>query len=147
MSGVYSHEEHVAVAKSLETLGHLPSTFMLFAAISRHKDVWSDISRMITLNTKQSADGREKHVCPLQLDIIKRLIVRYTNKEEIVFDPFMGIGSVGYQAIKLGRRALGTELNLEYWKDSIGYMEMAERDYNVPTLFDLAESKLVEITA
>lgn len=147
LAGIYSHEEHVAVAKALEDMGHLPSTFMLFAAVSRHKDVWSDISRMVTLNTKQSADGREKHVCPLQLDIIKRLIVRYTNAGEVVLDPFMGIGSTGYQAIKLGRRALGVELNLEYWKDSIGYMEMAEREVDVPTLFDLAAANLVEISA
>jgi DNA modification methylase len=145
LSGVYSHAEHVATAKALEEINHLPSTFMLFAAISRHKDIWSDISRMITLNTKQAAAGREKHVCPLQLDIIKRLITRYTNPGEIVFDPFMGIGSVGYQAIKLGRQALGTELNLDYWKDSIGFLEVAERDMEAPTLFDVAAAGHIKI--
>lgn len=145
LGGVYSHEEHVAAAKSLEEIGHLPSTFMLFSAVSRNKDVWTDISRMLTLNTKQAQGGREKHVCPLQLDIIKRLIVRYTNAGEVVFDPFMGIGSTGYQAIKLGRRALGTELNMEYWKDSVGFMEIAERDADVPTLFDLAAVGAVKI--
>jgi len=145
LAGIYSHEEHVATAKALEDMGHLPSTFMLFATVSRNKDIWSDISRMVTLNTKQSAAGREKHVCPLQLDIIKRLITRYTNPGEIVFDPFMGIGSVGYQAIKQGRIAIGTELNLEYWKDSVGYMEMAERDVDVPTLFEMAEVGSVKI--
>lgn len=144
-AGIYSHEEHVAVAKALEAVGHLPSTFMLFAPLSRHKDVWSDISRMITLNTKQSLEGREKHVCPLQLDIIRRLITRYTNLDEVVFDPFMGIGSTGYQALKQGRRALGTELCLEYWKDSIGYLEMAEREFDVPTLFDLAHAGIAKI--
>lgn len=143
--GIYSHEEHVAVAKALEAVGHLPSTFMLFAPLSRHKDVWSDISRMITLNTKQRLEGREKHVCPLQLDIIRRLITRYTNPDEVVFDPFMGIGSTGYQALKQGRRALGTELCLEYWKDSIGYLEMAEREADVPTLFDLAAAGIAKI--
>ena len=144
-AGVYSHEEHVAVAKALEDYGHLPATFMLFASLSRHKDVWSDVARMLTLNTKQSAAGREKHVCPLQLDIIKRLITRYTNRGELVFDPFMGIGSVGYQAIKMGRLAIGTELNREYWTDSVGYMEMAEREVDVPTLFDLAACGAVKI--
>lgn len=147
LAGIYSHEEHVAVAKSLEEIGHLPSTFMLFSAVSRHKDVWSDISRMVTLNTKQSVAGREKHVCPLQLDIIKRLITRYTNPGEIAWDPFMGIGSTGYQAVKMGRRALGTELCLEYWKDSIGYLEMAEREFDVPTLFDLAGAGITQIEA
>lgn len=144
-AGIYSHEEHVALAKDLEAVGHLPSTFMLFAPLSRNKDVWSDISRMVTLNTKQSMEGREKHVCPLQLDIIRRLITRYTNPGELVFDPFMGIGSTGYQALKMGRRALGTELCIEYWKDSIGYLEMAERDADVPTLFDLAAAGVAKI--
>lgn len=147
LAGIYSHDEHVAAAKALEAINHLPATFMLFAAISRNKDIWSDISRMVTLNTKQAQDGREKHVCPLQLDIIKRLITRYTNPGDVVFDPFMGIGSVGYQAIKQGRRAIGTELCLEYWKDSIGYMEMAEREIDVPTLFDLAQINPVIIAA
>jgi hypothetical protein len=59
-SGIYSHDEHVAIAKSLEDIGHLPSTFMLFSTVSRNKDIWSDISRMLTLNTKQGAAGREK---------------------------------------------------------------------------------------
>lgn len=145
LAGIYDHDEHVAAAKALEEMGHLPSEFMLFAAISRNKDIWTDISRISTLNTKQGASGREKHVCPLQLDIIKRLIVRYTNQGEIVFDPFMGIGSVGYQAIKLGRHAIGTELNEDYWRDSVGYMEMAERDISMPTLFDFADAGAVEI--
>lgn len=145
LAGIYDHDEHVAAAKALEEMGHLPSEFMLFAAISRNKDIWTDISRISTLNTKQGASGRERHVCPLQLDIIKRLIVRYTNQGEIVFDPFMGIGSVGYQAIKLGRHAIGTELNEDYWRDSVGYMEMAERDISMPTLFDFADAGAVEI--
>ena len=145
LAGIYDHDEHVAAAKALEEMGHLPSEFMLFAAISRNKDIWTDITRMSTLNTRQGAAGREKHVCPLQLDIIKRLIVRYTNQGEIVFDPFMGIGSVGYQAIKLGRHAIGTELNEDYWRDSVGYMEMAERDISMPTLFDFADAGAVEI--
>ncbi|MDR1296554.1 MAG: DNA methylase N-4 [Deltaproteobacteria bacterium] len=138
LSGIYDHEEHVAVARALEEAGHLPSSFMLFRAISRNRDVWTDISRISTLNTKQGAAGREKHVCPLQLDIIERLIGRYTNRDDVVLDPFMGIGSVGYQALKMGRRALGVELCLDYWKESVGYMEMAEREFDAPTLFDFA---------
>ena len=82
---------------------------------------------------------------PHQVDIIKRLITRYTNPGELVFDPFMGIGSTGWQAIKMGRHALGTELNTDYWADSVGYMEMAEREVDVPTLFDLAAAGAVKI--
>ena len=127
-----------ALAKALEAKGKLPSSFMLFPAVSRKADIWTDITRMLTLNSKQAAAGAEKHVCPLQLDIIKRLITRYSNPDDLVLDPFMGIGSVGYQALRMGRRAIGTELNEEYWSCSVGYCEMAQNEAGAPTLFDLA---------
>ena len=84
------------------------------------------------------AEGCVVHNCPLQLDIIKRLITRYTNPDEIVLDPFGGIGSTGFQALKMGRRAVLIELNAEYWRCAVGYCEQAEAEQNVPTLFDLA---------
>ncbi|MCG3206288.1 MAG: hypothetical protein KCHDKBKB_03022 [Elusimicrobia bacterium] len=142
LRGGYTHEEHVALAKALEERGKLPSSFMLFPPVSRHKDIWTDIARMRTLNTEQSRRGEEKHVCPLQLDIIKRLITRYTNEGETVYDPFMGIGSVAYQALKMKRHALGTELNEEYWRFSIGYAEQVEAELEVPTLFDLTREEM-----
>lgn len=142
LRGGYQHEEHVALAKALEERGKLPSSFMLFPPVSRHKDIWTDIARMRTLNTEQSRRGEEKHVCPLQLDIIKRLITRYTNEGETVYDPFMGIGSVAYQALKMKRHAIGTELNEEYWRFSIGYAEQVEAELDVPTLFDLTREEM-----
>lgn len=138
LEGGYSHDEHVALAKALEDLGKLPSSFELFPAISRDKDVWTDIARMRTLNNEQNWKGEEKHVCPLQLDIIKRLITRYTNEGEIVYDPFGGIGSVPYQAIRMGRIGWSTELNKEYWRFNAGYCEAAEAEMSVPTLFDMS---------
>ena len=77
------------------------------------------------------------HVCPLQLDIVERLIERYSNKGELVFDPFGGIGTVPYCAVKMGRKGLSTELNYDYWRDSLTYMREAESDVTSPTLFDL----------
>jgi DNA modification methylase len=77
------------------------------------------------------------HVCPLQLDIVERLIERYSNKGELVFDPFGGIGTVPYCAVKMGRKGMSTELNYDYWKDSLIYMREAESDVTSPTLFDL----------
>jgi DNA modification methylase len=138
LQGGYNHAEHVAIAKALEAKGKLPSSFMLFPPISRNKDVWTDIARMRTLNTEQSRKGVEKHVCPLQLDVIERLITRYTNRGELVLDPFAGIFSVPYQAIKMGRRGYGIELNEDYWTWGVGYCEAAESQVNVPTLFELA---------
>jgi adenine-specific DNA methylase len=94
---------------------------------------------MRTLNSEQSRRNQEMHVCPLQLDIIKRLVIRYTNAGDTVLDPFHGIGSVGYQSILLGRKAVGVELNEEYWRCSVGYCEMAQVKAYSPTLFDMAE--------
>lgn len=141
LKGGYSHEQHAELAKALEGIGKLPSSFMLFPAVSRNKDIWTDIARMRTLNSEQTRRNQENHVCPLQLDIIKRLVKRYTNEGEIVYDPFGGIGSVPYQAIKMGRIGWMTELNEEYWKNAVGYCEMAENEATVPTLFDMAEFK------
>ena len=76
------------------------------------------------------------HVCPLQLDIVERLIERYSNKGELVFDPFGGIGTVPYCAVKMGRKGMSTELNYDYWRDSLTYMREAESDVTSPTLFD-----------
>lgn len=137
VTGGYNYREHIDLAKSLEKEGRLPSSFMLFPPISRHADIWTDISRMRTLNSEQSRQGFEKHVCPLQLEIIERLITRYSNPGETVLDPFAGIGSVPYQAVKMGRKGVGIELNETYWSFSVGYCEMAERDMTAPTLFDL----------
>lgn len=138
LQGGYDYKEHVELAKSLEGQGRLPSSFMLFPPISRNKDVWTDMARMRTLNMEQQRRGAEKHVCPLQLDIIERLITRYTNKDEIVMDPFAGIFSVPYMAVKMERRGVGIELNDEYWRNGIGYCQMAEQKATAPTLFDIS---------
>ncbi|WP_265595608.1 DNA methyltransferase [Verrucomicrobium sp. BvORR106] len=138
-SGGYNHAEHVELAKALESRGKLPSSFMLFPAVSRHQDIWTDIARMRTLNTEQSRRNQEQHVCPLQLDIIKRLIRRYTNLGETVLDPFGGIGSTVYQALQLGRCGVGIELNADYWRCAVAYCQMAEAEQCAPTLFDLTE--------
>lgn len=136
----YDYDQHFALAQTVKDMGKLPGTFMLFPPVSRHPDIWTDIQRISTLNSKQSQRQQEKHVCPLQLDIIRRLIHRYSNPGEVVLDPFLGIGSTAYQAITMGRKGWGTELNADYWKCAVGYCEAAANDQEVPTLFDLAET-------
>lgn len=138
LQGGYDFKEHVELAKSLEVKGRLPSSFMLFPPISRNKDIWTDIARMRTLNMEQQRRGAEKHVCPLQLDIIERLITRYTNVNDIVMDPFAGIFSVPYMAVKMERQGIGIELNEEYWRNGVGYCQMAEQKATAPTLLDIS---------
>ena len=60
---------------------------------------------------------------------------------EVVIDPFLGIGSTGYQAITMGRKGWGIELNADYWKCAVGYCEQAANERTVPTLFDLTENE------
>jgi DNA modification methylase len=137
-NGVYNLREHEQLCQAMLDKGTLPTGWMLFAPVARHPFIWSDIERIRTLNSEQARRAEQQHVCPLQLDIIERLIRRYTNKGEIVFDPFAGIGSVPYQAIRMDRCGWGCELNRDYWRMAVGYCERAAANDAVPTLFDLA---------
>ncbi len=133
---VYSYAEHVEIAKKLDTDGHLPATFMVVAPGSWSDDVWDDVNRMRTLNTSQSQRRQQMHVCPLQFDIVDRLINRYTNADDVVFDPFGGIGTVPLRAIMASRRGLMTELNADYFRDAVGYLDAEESKIDSPSLFD-----------
>jgi DNA modification methylase len=78
--------------------------------------IWDDINQSRTLNKLPARDENdEKHMCPLQLDVIERCIHLWTNPGDLVFSPFTGIGSEGYTAVKMGRRFVGTELKPQYW--------------------------------
>ena len=135
----YEYHNHVNWSEVVEGAGKLPSSSMLFAPHSQSPDVWTDILRIKTLNTEQRKKIAENHICPLQLDVIERLIERYSNPGDLVYDPFNGIGSTVYQSLLMGRQGLGTELCTEYWKHSVGYCEQAEQRMAIPTLFDLID--------
>lgn len=136
---VYSYDDHVALAKKLDADGRLPATFMVVAPGSWTDQVWDDINRMRTLNTTQSQRKKQMHVCPLQLDIVDRLINRYSNPGELVLDPFGGLGTVALQAVKAGRQGYTIELNNDYFRDAVGYLkELDETEENF-SLFDLVE--------
>jgi DNA modification methylase len=93
---------------------------------------------------EQYAAGREMHLCPLQFDIVDRAIVQYSMQGELVFDPFMGIGTVPVRALKLGRRGLGIELSPKYFPDAVAYCRAAEAEAEVPSLFDALEAEAAE---
>jgi DNA modification methylase len=133
---VYDYESHVRIGEALDGRGHLPSTFMALAPGSHDPMVWHDVNRMRTLNGEQSQRGLTQHICPLQVDIVDRLIVRYSNAGEMVLDPFSGLGTVPVRALALGRQGIGVELNSGYFLDAVKYLEAEERKQEMPTLFD-----------
>jgi len=133
---IYDYSEHLELAKKLDAEGHLPATFMVVAPGSWTGEVWDDVNRMRTLNSEQVRNRRQMHVCPLQLDIVERLINRYSNPGETVYDPFGGIMTVPYMAVKMGREGMATELNPDYFRDGLGYLRQADAERDVPTLFD-----------
>ncbi|WP_373294725.1 DNA methyltransferase [Dactylosporangium sucinum] len=77
--------------------------------------------------------------CPLQFDIVDRLISRYSNPGDLVFDPFGGLFTVPVRALKLGRRGRAVELNAGYFRDGVGYLRATERELSAPSLFDLLD--------
>ena len=136
---VYSYAEHVALVKELDKNNKLPATFMVAAPASWSDSIWDDINRMRTLNTTQSHRKQALHVCPLQLDIIERIINRYSNEGDLVLDPFGGLMSVPMTAVKMGRRGYGIELNPDYFRDGVGYLKQAEAEDTALTLFDFVD--------
>ncbi|KPU42185.1 putative methyltransferase [Oxobacter pfennigii] len=138
---VYNYKEHVELAKKLDFDGKLPASFMVVAPGSWDDTIWDDINRMKTLNTSQSQKRLQMHVCPLQIDIVERIINRYSNKEDIVCDPFGGLMTVPVTAVKMGREGYGIELNTDYFRDGVGYLKAADMEVDMPTLFDFLNLK------
>lgn len=134
---LYDYKEHVAIGEDLAAKDRLAKTFFSIPPESLHPNVWTDIVRIKTLNTTQSQRRQQQHVCPLQFDIVERIINRYTNAGDLVLDPFGGIMTVPFMAVKMGRRGYGVELSSDYWSDGVKYCAAAEAERNVPTLFDM----------
>ena len=104
---------------------------------------WSNIRETNTLNVKEARSEEDtKHICPLQLDVIDRLVRLYSNPGEIVFSPFTGIGSEGYVSLQRGRSFYGCELKPEYHAQALKNLAKAERTHKADskTLFDAAEA-------
>jgi DNA modification methylase len=99
--------------------------------------VWFDINQTRVLNAQLGREGNdEKHICPLQLDVIDRCIDIWTNPLDVVLSPFAGIGSEGVEAVKMGRRFIGIELKESYFKIAVKNLTEAEEYKNMPKLFD-----------
>lgn len=102
-----------------ERVSHTHESFPVNVWQNYASPVWMDIKQSNTLQKKSArAEKDERHICPLQLDVIQRCIELWTNPHDIVFDPFAGIGSVPYVALTLGRRGLGIELKESYYEQA-----------------------------
>lgn len=141
LNNVYDFEHHVKIGETLDLQGRLPVTFMLLQPQSWSPDVWTDITRMLTLNSSQYSAGRQMHLCPMQLDLADRAIEQWSMEGETVYDPFAGLGTVPMRAILKRRFGLGCELSTPYFLDACGYCKMADQDMASPTIFDLIQEE------
>lgn len=98
--------------------------------------VWMDINQSNTLNRMFADEESERHIAPLQLDVIERIVRLYSNEDDIVFTPFMGIGSEVYQSVKMGRKALGIELKREYYEQAKKNLESLDLERQQMSIFD-----------
>lgn len=110
-----------------ERITHTNESFPVDKWQNYASPVWMDIKQSNTLNRTSARDSRdEKHICPLQLDVIERCVELWTNPSDVVFTPFLGIGSEAYQSIKMGRKAIGIELKPSYFKQAVINCKNAE---------------------
>ncbi len=109
-----------------ECVSHTHETFPVDVWQNYASPVWMDIRQSDTLQKKSAREDKdERHICPLQLEVIQRCIELWTNQNDIVLDPFAGIGSVPYTAVKLGRRGIGVELKESYYNQAVNNLEIA----------------------
>lgn len=144
LENVYDFRHDVKIADTVDESGWLPTTFMLLQPQSWQPDVWTDVTRMLGLNTAQGSKGKEKHICPLPFDIVDRCIEQYSMKGEKVYDPFAGLMTTPYRSIKLGRYGYGCELSPPYFLDGAAYCASASQRAAIPDLFDLLDAEQQE---
>ena len=102
--------------------------------------IWWDINQSDTLNARSAKDEEsERHICPLQLPVIERIIKMYSNEGDTVFTPFLGIGSEVYQALKMNRKGIGIELKPAYFDEAVRNIKDVEVEKHQTTLFDFMQ--------
>ena len=108
-----------APGENEEPIGHKPDDFPVSQWQQWASPVWMDIQQTNTLNVRMAKENKdEKHLCPLQLDLIERAVTLWSNPGDVVLSPFMGIGSEGYVSVKLKRKFIGVELKESYWRQA-----------------------------
>ena len=111
-----------------DPINHTPENFPLDKWQEWASPVWMTVQQSKVLNVKAAKDSQdERHLCPLQLDVIERALVMWSNPGDVVLSPFMGIGSEGVVSLKLGRKFIGTELKDSYWRQACRYLDAGDR--------------------
>lgn len=119
-----------------ERVTHTNETFPVEVWQRYASPIWTDINPSDTLQKTSAREEKdEKHICPLQLEVIKRGIDLWTNPNDIVFNPFMGIGSECYQALRQGRRAVGIELKESYYNQAVKNCQSAKEEDSQMRIF------------
>lgn len=128
--------------QNAEPIAHSTDEFPVSLWQKWASPIWSDINPSNTLNGRNAReDEDERHICPLQLDVIERCIALWSNPGDVVLSPFGGIGSEGYQAIKMGREYIGIELKQSYFNEAVKNLRAAEVEKNTITLFDIIKEE------
>lgn len=125
--------------ENAEPVGQRPEHFPVSQWQQWASPVWMDIQQTNTLNVTMARDhADERHVCPLQLDLIERALTLWSNPGDVVLSPFMGIGSEGVVSLRLKRRFVGVELKESYFRQACRYLDQADR--SSASLFDVMEA-------
>jgi DNA modification methylase len=113
----------VKPGENADLIVHTPDDFPLEQWQEWASPVWMTVNQGNVLNVKLAREANdERHLCPLQLDVIMRALVMWSNPGDTVLSPFMGIGSEGFQALKLERRFVGVELKRSYWERAVSQL-------------------------
>jgi DNA modification methylase len=113
-------------------ISHTPEDFPLEQWQEWASPVWMSVDQSNVLNVRMARENEdERHLCPLQLDVIERALVMWSNPGDVVMSPFMGIGSEGVMSLKHGRKFFGVELKESYWKQACKYLKAEEGQGNL----------------
>jgi DNA modification methylase len=111
-----------------QPIAHTHESFPLAQWQEWASPVWMTINQTNVLNARPPKEANdERHLCPLQIDVIERAVILWSNPGDVVLSPFMGIGSEGVTALKLGRRFVGIELKESYWEQAVAYLDADDR--------------------
>lgn len=111
-----------------EPITHTPEEFPLDQWQEWASPVWMSVDQSNVLNVEMAREASdERHLCPLQLDVIERAIIMWSNPGDVVLSPFMGIGSEGVTALRLNRKFIGIELKESYWRQACKYIGAEDR--------------------